>query len=245
MPRGKKKSEDTQSEVYYLFASDEFGADKRIKGTLAELKETLLDTDEYKNKFGGSTVTLVPMGIEYKIGEPNRAYKAAQDLLKQGWSKEEVCKLLSIKDLPEASTKEEAPKEIPADWLDENRLTVLRGYVKMLLPDEDVSKWNKDACRATINKMLTKEVIAEVAETPWEEDKAAEQEIKEEAKAQEEQPMAFVPPPLPPGMPVQASPLAPPPMVPQPTTIQPPIAPPPAKNNWAPPPIPSPFRSKE
>jgi len=260
MPRGKKKeaTADTSKTVYLM-------DHECVLITTLSLAEatTFVKQDDIRTKFGGQSLWVFEKIAELQVEEPNKAFKAAQDLLKQGWSKEEVCKLLSLKEIPDPVEAKEIA-EIPTNWMEENRITLLRSYVKVLMPGEDVSKWNKDACKATLNKVLSapspvEEVKAPAEEVkpeakveepaPWEEDKAAEQEIKEEAKAQEEQPMAFVPPPLPPDMPIQASPLAPPPMVPPPATpispMQPPIVPQSPRGNWAPPPIPSPFRSKK
>lgn len=241
----------------------------------APLNEVLsfVKQDDIKTRFGGKKLLVLEPISEIIVEEPDKALLAAQDLLKKGWSKEDVCKVLGLKDVPEMKVAE-TKEQIPSDWMDEDRVTVLRQYVKILLPDEDVSKWNKDACKATLNKMLTvpqapKVELAEIPtdtatatlpepqapvvepakeavpeEVPWDEE---ENTVSEEATAQEEQPQSFTPPPLPPDMPV-VNPLAPPPMVPPPVSpinpAAPPIAPASPKTNWAPPPIPSPFRKK-
>lgn len=247
-PKQRAPKKDANMPVYLVTEQCELLLSAPFDQVLSYVKQ-----DDIRTRFGGATLLVLKKVSDLKVEEPNKAFKAAADLLKQGWAEAEVCKLLGLSSIPTQQAAPEQPKaeeptEIPTNWEEETKITTLRKYVAMLLPDEDVSKWNKDACKATLNKMLTtsKEVKELVQEDSTDEVPPWEGEAEVEAKVEETIPEPLSPPPLPPNMP--QSPIAPPPLVPPPaqapTTPAPPIAPMSKGGAWAPPPIPSPFRKQ-
>lgn len=227
----------------------------------ADMLDTWLNEAETKSKYAGKVLILLSQIKEVMVEEPSQAVQAARDLLMKGWKKEEVCKLLGLKSSDISDTEPEDIKEVPVNWMDENRVTVLRKYAAIAV-GEDTSAWSKDACKAAIGKAMKPVApVIKVAEIPsstagvsvpateprassalpdtlpWEDETIVDAAPEPIIESQIEVPIipaALTPPPLP----VPTGPIAPPALAPPPANPlaanpigAPPIAPPPRQVN--------------
>jgi len=227
--------------------------------------DTWLNEEETKGKYAGNVLLVLSKVKEVVVAEQSKALRAAQALLMGGWKKEDICALLGLNasDLPDAEKMEVA--ELPTNWMEENRVTVLRKYANLVLPTEDTSAWSKDACKAAIQKTTQTQVAmpdttvstsAEEYETvvaatdtptpeapaedlPWSEDEEAPT-VPSNIPIE-----ALTPPPLSPNIFIPP-PLVPPPAGPAPLAPQAPrpLAPPPIGAPRPAPIVPSPFKSR-
>ena len=253
---------ETQSATSTAFVLDNKYAFVARMG--ADVLDKWLNEDETKSKYAGKVLILLSQIKEVVVEEPSQAMKAAHDLLMKGWKKEDICKLLGITNIPDTNPDEIT--EVPVNWMEENRVTILRKYAAIAV-GEDTSAWSKDACKAAIGKTTSPKTEGSMSASaavavpatqnqppalPWDDETTVDAAPEPIIESQLEVPIipaALTPPPLPmPTGPIAPPPLAPPPANPLATNPigAPPIAPPPRQTNrGAAPPIPSPFRKPQ